>query len=368
MARVLIQNVTKKFDDVIAVKNVSLEVKDKEFLVLVGPSGCGKTTLLRSIAGLEEITEGKIFIGDKLVNDVPPKDRNIAMVFQNYALYPHMNVYDNMAFGLKLRGTKKKDIDERVSSTAEVLGLKDLLKRLPKQLSGGQRQRVALGRAIVRQPAVFLMDEPLSNLDAKLRVQMRAELKKIHNTFNTTVIYVTHDQVEAMTLGERIAVVLNGEVQQVDGPLIVYEKPLNRFVAGFIGSPPMNFIKGTIIKKDNMLKFSGESFEIKVYPLINDLMEGYLGKEVFIGIRPSDVYDEAQAKWLQANERDVITAKVDFRELMGDEIYLYLRAGKVQVIAKVGSYINAVSGESMKVVIDLRKVHFFDANTQKAIV
>ena len=368
MARVLIQNVTKKFDDVIAVKNVSLEIKDKEFLVLVGPSGCGKTTLLRTIAGLEEITEGKIFIGDRLVNDVPPKDRNIAMVFQNYALYPHMNVYDNMAFGLKLRGTKKKDIDERVESTAEVLGLKDLLKRLPKQLSGGQRQRVALGRAIVRQPAVFLMDEPLSNLDAKLRVQMRAELKRIHHTLNTTVIYVTHDQVEAMTLGERIAVVLNGEVQQVDSPLTVYEKPLNRFVAGFIGSPPMNFIKGNITKKNNMLKFVGESFEIKVYPIVKEYMEGYVGKEVTMGIRPSDVYDEAQAKWLQDNEKDIITAKVDFRELMGDEIYLYLRAGKVQITAKVGSYINAVSGESMKVVIDLRKVHFFDSNTQKAII
>ena len=368
MARVLIQNVTKKFDDVIAVKNVSLEIKDKEFLVLVGPSGCGKTTLLRTIAGLEEITEGKIFIGDRIVNDVPPKDRNIAMVFQNYALYPHMNVYDNMAFGLKLRGTKKKEIDERVASTAEVLGLKDYLKRLPKQLSGGQRQRVALGRAIVRQPAVFLMDEPLSNLDAKLRVQMRAELKRIHHTLNTTVIYVTHDQVEAMTLGERIAVVLNGEVQQVDGPLTVYEKPINRFVAGFIGSPPMNFIKGIITKKDNALKFVSESFEIKVYPMVKECLEGYAGKEVTMGIRPSDVYDEAQAKWLQDNEKDVITAKVDFRELMGDEIYLYLRAGKIQITAKVGSYINAVSGESMKVVIDLRKVHFFDSNTQKAIV
>ena len=262
MARVLIQNVTKKFDDVIAVKSVNLEIKDKEFLVLVGPSGCGKTTLLRTIAGLEEVTEGKIYIGDRLVNDVPPKDRNIAMVFQNYALYPHMNVYDNMAFGLKLRGTPKKEIDERVAQTAEILELKQLLKRLPKQLSGGQRQRVALGRAIVRKPAVFLMDEPLSNLDAKLRVQMRAELKKIHDSLQTTIIYVTHDQVEAMTLGERIAVVLNGEVQQADKPLVVYEKPCNRFVAGFIGSPPMNFIKGTISKKGDALRFTSECFEI----------------------------------------------------------------------------------------------------------
>ncbi|MFH1709826.1 MAG: sn-glycerol-3-phosphate ABC transporter ATP-binding protein UgpC [bacterium] len=368
MARVLIQNVTKNFDDVTAVKNVNLEIKDKEFLVLVGPSGCGKTTLLRTIAGLEEITEGNIYIGDRLINDIPPKDRDIAMVFQNYALYPHMNVYDNMAFGLKFRGMRKKEIDERVADAADKLGLKDLLKRLPKQLSGGQRQRVAVGRAIVRQPAVFLMDEPLSNLDAKLRVQMRAELKKIHNSLQTTVVYVTHDQVEAMTLGERIAVVLNGEVQQVDKPLVVYEKPVNRFVAGFIGSPPMNFIKGSVIKKDNILKFASESFEIKIYPLVKELMDRYVGKEVIMGIRPSDVYDEAQAKWLQENEKDIITAKVDFRELMGDEIYLYLKAGKVPIIAKVGSYIPSVSGENIKVVIDLRKIHFFDSTTQKAIV
>lgn len=368
MARVLIQNVTKKFDDVIAIKNVDLEIKDREFLVLVGPSGCGKTTLLRTIAGLEEVTEGKIYIGDRLINDVPPKDRNIAMVFQNYALYPHMNVYDNMAFGLKLRGTKKKEIDERVEYAADILGLKELLKRLPKQLSGGQRQRVAVGRAIVRQPAVFLMDEPLSNLDAKLRVQMRAELKRIHDRLQTTIIYVTHDQVEAMTLGERIAVVLNGEVQQVDNPLVVYEKPCNRFVAGFIGSPPMNFIKGTIVKKDNILKFSGESFEIKVFPQVRDILEKYTGKNVIMGVRPSDIYDEAQSKWLQEQDKDHVTAKVDFRELMGDEIYLYLRAGKVQIIAKVGSYIDANSGDNIKVVIDLRKVHFFDSESQKAIV
>jgi len=368
LARVLIQGVTKKFDDVIAVKNVDLEIKDKEFLVLVGPSGCGKTTLLRTIAGLEEVTEGKIYIGDRLVNDVPPKDRNIAMVFQNYALYPHMNVYDNMAFGLKLRGTPKKEIDERVAQTAEVLELKQLLNRLPKQLSGGQRQRVALGRAIVRKPAVFLMDEPLSNLDAKLRVQMRAELKKIHSSLQTTVIYVTHDQVEAMTLGDRIAVVLNGEVQQADKPLVVYEKPYNRFVAGFIGSPPMNFFKGTISRKGEVLKFVSEHFEIKTYPFVKDILEKYIGKEVIMGIRPSDIYDEAQAKWLQENEKDVVNAKVDFRELMGDEIYLYLKVNRTSLVAKVGSYISANPGDSTKVVIDLRKNHFFDPDTQKAIV
>ena len=368
MARVLIQNVTKKFDDVVAVKNVNLEIKDKEFLVLVGPSGCGKTTLLRTIAGLEEVSEGKIFIGDKLVNDVPPKDRNIAMVFQNYALYPHMNVYDNMAFGLKLRGTPKKEIDERVANAAEILGLKELLKRLPKQLSGGQRQRVAVGRAIVRQPAVFLMDEPLSNLDAKLRVQMRAELKKIHSKLQTTIIYVTHDQVEAMTLGDRIAVVLNGEVQQADHPLKVYEKPLNRFVAGFIGSPPMNFIKGTISKKGDSLKFVSSNFELKVYPAIKDLIQPYINKDIIMGIRPSDIYDEAQAKWMSENEKDAVNAKVDFRELMGDEIYLYLKVDGTQLVAKVGSYISASSGENIKVTVDLRKVHFFETDSQKVIV
>jgi multiple sugar transport system ATP-binding protein len=368
MARVLIENVTKKFDDVVAVKNVSLEIKDKEFLVLVGPSGCGKTTLLRTIAGLEEITEGKIYIGDRLINDVPPKDRDIAMVFQSYALYPHMSVYDNMAFGLKLRRTPKKEIDERVAQAAEILELNKLLNRLPKQLSGGQRQRVALGRAIVRKPSVFLMDEPLSNLDAKLRVQMRAELKKIHKTMQKTIIYVTHDQVEAMTLGDRIAVVLNGEVQQADSPLTVYNTPRNRFVAGFIGSPPMNFIKGKIEKNGEHLKFVAEGLEMKVWKLIEDQLLPYVGKEVTMGVRPSDIYDEAQAKWLQENERDMLSTKVEFRELMGDEIYLYLKAGKSSLTAKVGSYIGAVSGDTIKVTVDLRKLHFFETETQKVIV
>jgi multiple sugar transport system ATP-binding protein len=368
LARVLIENVTKKFDDVIAVKNVSIEIKDKEFLVLVGPSGCGKTTLLRTIAGLEEVTDGKIYIGDRLINDVPPKDRNIAMVFQNYALYPHMNVYDNMAFGLKLRGTKKKEIDERVALAADTLGLKELLNRLPKQLSGGQRQRVALGRAIVRQPAVFLMDEPLSNLDAKLRVQMRAELKKIHSTVQTTVIYVTHDQVEAMTLGDRIAVVLNGEVQQADSPMTVYDKPRNRFVAGFIGSPPMNFVKGMIHKHGEHLQFVSENFEMKIYPLVKEYLLPYIGKEVTLGVRPSDIYDEAQSKWLQDNEKDMLNAKVDFRELMGDEIYLYFKVNRASLTAKVGSYITASAGDNIKVTVDLRKLHFFESETQKVIV
>ena len=242
MARVLLENVTKKFGDVEAVKNVNMEIKEQEFVVLVGPSGCGKTTTLRMVAGLEEITEGKVYIGDRVVNDVPPKDRNIAMVFQNYALYPHMKVYDNMAFGLKLHKIPQKEIKERVGDAASILGLEKLLDRFPKQLSGGQRQRVAVGRAIVRRPEVFLMDEPLSNLDAKLRVEMRASLQKLHQSLKATVIYVTHDQVEAMTLGQRVAVILNGELQQFENPLSVYGKPGNRFVAGFIGSPQMNFV------------------------------------------------------------------------------------------------------------------------------
>lgn len=368
MARVLIENVTKKFDDVVAVKNVTLEIKDKEFLVLVGPSGCGKTTLLRTVAGLEEVTGGKIYIGDRLVNDVPPKDRDIAMVFQNYALYPHMTVYENMSFGLKIRGHSKSEINKRVDEAAEILGLKELLERMPKQLSGGQRQRVAVGRAIVRQPSVFLMDEPLSNLDAKLRVQMRAELKKIHDKLMATIIYVTHDQVEAMTLGERIAVVLNGEVQQVDAPLTVYEKPSNRFVAGFIGTPPMNFIKGKIVKKGEELKFVCEGFEFKIYSQIKNLVGGYVDKDIIVGIRPADIYDEAQATWLKENERAEISAVVDFRELMGDEIYLYLKVNKIPIISKVGPYITATSRAKIKVVVDLRKVHFFDPETQQSIV
>jgi len=287
LARVLLENITKRFDDVVAVENVNLEIKDQEFMVLVGPSGCGKTTTLRMIAGLEEITEGTIHIGDRLINDVPPKDRNIAMVFQNYALYPHMKVYDNMAFGLKLRKLAKKEINDRVKEAADVLGLTKYLDRYPKQLSGGQKQRVAVGRAIVRRPQVFLMDEPLSNLDAKLRVQMRAELQRLHKTLKATVIYVTHDQVEAMTLGQRVAVILNGQLQQVEGPLTVYGQPSNRFVAGFIGSPPMNFINGTVGKSGDLYTFSCHDFNIDVPKEVDHLLEEYVGKEVVLVFVPS---------------------------------------------------------------------------------
>ena len=366
MARVLLENITKKFDDVVAVKDVNLEIQDQEFVVLVGPSGCGKTTTLRMIAGLEEITEGKIHIGGRLINDVPPKDRNIAMVFQNYALYPHMKVYDNMAFGLKLRGLPKKEIEERVKESAEILGLSNLLDRYPKQLSGGQRQRVAVGRAIVRRPEVFLMDEPLSNLDAKLRVQMRAELQRIHRTLKATVVYVTHDQVEAMTLGQRIAVILNGELQQVESPLTVYEKPSNRFVAGFIGSPPMNFVKGTIGKKGETYTFECESFKLDVPADVDHMLESYVGKEVTFGIRPEDIWDVSSSDWIK--EKMILDSVVDFREIIGSETYLYVHVGKTSLITRVGGLVDVNTGSKFQIAIRLSRVHFFDPVTQKAII
>ena len=366
MVRVLLENVTKRFDEVIAVKDVSFEIKDQEFVVMVGPSGCGKTTTLRMIAGLEEISEGKIYIGDQVINDVPPKDRNIAMVFQNYALYPHMKVYDNMAFGLKLRGETSKTIKERVREAGDILGLEKLLDRYPKQLSGGQRQRVALGRAIVRNPAVFLMDEPLSNLDAKLRVQMRAELQKIHRRLKATMVYVTHDQVEAMTLGQRIAVILNGELQQYDAPLSVYGKPLSRFVAGFIGSPPMNFLKGIVGKKGDLYSFSAESFKLDIPKDVDHLLEEYIGKEVVLGIRPEDIWDVPSSAWIE--EKFMIETKVDFRELMGSETYVYVKIGTVALVARVGAFADPKPGTNFGLVINLRKIHIFDPESQKAII
>lgn len=366
MARVYLENVTKKYDDVVAVNSVTFEIKDKEFVVLVGPSGCGKTTTLRMIAGLEEVSAGKIYIGEKQVNDIPPKDRDIAMVFQSYALYPHMSVYENMAFGLKLRRIRKKEIQQRVDEAAEILGLTTLLDRLPKQLSGGQKQRVALGRAIVRQPAVFLMDEPLSNLDAKLRVQMRAELKRIQEKLQATVIYVTHDQIEAMTLGERIAVILNGEVQQLDAPLEIYNHPANRFVSGFIGSPPMNFIKGHIVKKNGNFNFESEDLAIPLLAAINDLVSPYVDREVTFGIRPQDIYEERRAKSLEQSH--MLKMRVEFRELMGSETYLYMKCGATPLVARVDAISNIKSGSSYNAVLNLQKIHIFEANTQKAIV
>src|SRR5438874_767743 len=289
MARVLLHNLNKMFDGVHAVKDVNLDIHDKEFVVLVGPSGCGKTTTLRMVAGLETITSGDVLIGDKVVNELAPMDRDIAMVFQNYALYPHMSVYDNMAFGLKMRKFAKPDIAKRVQDAAEILGIQGLLARKPRQLSGGQRQRVALGRAIVRHPQVFLFDEPLSNLDAKLRVQMRVELKKLHLRLGTTVIYVTHDQVEAMTLGDRVVVMKDGWVQQVGEPLELYNNPTNRFVAGFLGSPAMNFVNVTVAEDNGALWVTNPGFRLKLPDLCAGKLRGYVGGELCLGIRPEDL-------------------------------------------------------------------------------
>ncbi len=372
MAKVTLNNITKKFDDVVAVKDADLEVVDKEFLVLVGPSGCGKSTTLRMVAGLEEITEGTIEIGDQVVNDVPPKDRDIAMVFQNYALYPHMNVYDNMAFGLKLRKFPKDEIERRVQEAAEILGIENLLERKPKQLSGGQRQRVALGRAIVREPKVFLMDEPLSNLDAKLRVQMRAELSKLHDRLQTTVIYVTHDQTEAMTMGDRIVVLNDGYIQQVDDPLSLYNYPVNMFVAGFIGSPAMNFLDAKMIQEGDGIFLEGEgAFKLKIsdgmieeYPAIKD----YAGEDVVLGIRPEDFSDTSLKQDYEVTEDNTFDAEVEVVEPMGSEIYLYLATGEHNMIARVEAESTAKVGDTIRLGVDQSKIRLFDVETEEALI
>lgn len=376
MARVLLDGVTKRFGNVIAVNDIDLEVKDREFVVLVGPSGCGKTTTLRMIAGLEEITKGTISIGDTVVNDIPPKDRDIAMVFQNYALYPHMDVYNNMAFGLKLRKFPKSEIDRRVKEAARMLGIENLLDRRPKQLSGGQRQRVAVGRAIVREPKVFLMDEPLSNLDAKLRVQMRAELSKLHQSLQATIIYVTHDQTEAMTMGDRIVVMRDGFIQQVASPLVIYNHPNNVFVGGFIGSPPMNFMNMILTREDG--RYYVETIEGRVKLEIPperveyfDNLDAYVEKEVIFGIRPEDIEDFNVVKQTLGEEaaKNSFTANVDVIEPMGAETYLYLSLDEEipQIIARVDAQTDAVSGEQHKVVIDMSKCQLFDKDTEKTL-
>ncbi|USS41272.1 ABC transporter ATP-binding protein [Thermococcus aggregans] len=371
MAGVRLVGVWKQFGEFVAVRDMNLEVKDGEFMVLLGPSGCGKTTTLRMIAGLEEPTKGQIYIGDKLVADpekgvfVPPKDRDIAMVFQSYALYPHMTVYDNIAFPLKLRKVPKQEIDKRVREVAELLGLSELLNRKPRELSGGQRPRVALGRAIVRKPQVFLMDEPLSNLDAKLRVRMRAELKKLQRQLGVTTIYVTHDQVEAMTMGDRIAVMNAGVLQQVGTPEEVYDKPANMFVAGFIGSPPMNFIDATITE-DGFVDF-GE-FRLKLLPDQFEVLEekGYVGKEVVFGIRPEDLYDAMFAQ-VKIPGENMVRAMVDIIENLGNEKIVHLRVGKVTFLGAFRSESKVVEGQEVDVVFDMRKIHIFDKNTKKAV-
>ncbi len=366
MARVQLAGVTKKFGSVTAVNDVTLEVPDKQFTVLVGPSGCGKTTALRLIAGLEEATAGDIFIGERRVNDVPPKDRDIAMVFQNYALYPHMTVYDNMAFGLRLRKYPQAEIDRRVKETAEMLGIEKLLDRKPKQLSGGQRQRVALGRAIVREPQVFLMDEPLSNLDAKLRVQTRAEIKKLHARLRTTTIYVTHDQVEAMTMGDRIVVMKDGLVQQVDTPLNLYEKPANLFVAGFIGSPAMNFVEAALADSAGKVFVDAESFRLEVPPDLASPARPWVGRRVIFGIRPEDIADRALTNGSQPAW--TIKAAVDVHEPLGSDVILYLTAGSQTLVARVDARTEAKMGQSIEVVFNMRKMHLFNPETQEAIL
>ncbi|MDR7555619.1 MAG: sn-glycerol-3-phosphate ABC transporter ATP-binding protein UgpC [Armatimonadota bacterium] len=366
MARVFLEGVTKKFGNVTAVNNVTLEIPDKQFTVLVGPSGCGKTTALRLIAGLEEATAGNIYIGDRLVNDVAPKDRDIAMVFQNYALYPHMSVYDNMAFGLRLRRYPRAEIDRRVKEAAALLGIEQLLDRKPKQLSGGQRQRVALGRAIVREPQVFLMDEPLSNLDAKLRVQTRAEIKKLQARLQTTTVYVTHDQVEAMTMGDVIVVMRDGVIQQVDSPLNLYEKPANMFVAGFIGSPAMNFIPARLVARDGATVLDADAFAMEVPPDIAALARDWVGREVIFGIRPEDIQDRAFAR--DAHPGWVLKATVDVHEPLGSDVILYLSVGPHSIVARVDAHSEAKMGQATEVVFNMRKLHLFDPQTHQAII
>jgi len=367
MARVILKNVSKIFEkNVTAVANVNLTVEDKEFVVLVGPSGCGKSTTLRLIAGLEELTTGEIYIDDRLVNDIPPKDRDIAMVFQNYALYPHMTVYDNMAFGLKLRKFSKQEIETRVREAAEILGIEGLLSRKPKALSGGERQRVAVGRAIVRKPKVFLLDEPLSNLDAKLRVQMRAELSKLHDRLQATIIYVTHDQVEAMTMGERIVVMKDGIIQQIADPLSLYEYPKNRFVAGFIGSPAMNFFQGRLTKRNAGFFFEERSFAVRLPPRLESYLISYLEREIVMGVRPEHFL--LPGKVSSIAETAPVKAKVEVVEPMGNEIYVYLATEKTSFVAKIEVQAKPRVGQEMELYFALDRVHFFDSQTDETII
>jgi multiple sugar transport system ATP-binding protein len=367
MSQVSLQNVSKVFPgNVWAIRDISLGIESKEFVVLVGPSGCGKSTTLRIIAGLEEATHGNVYIGAQKVNDVPPKDRNIAMVFQNYALYPHMTVYENMAFALKLRKYPKAEIQARVKEAANILGIEKLLARRPRELSGGQRQRVAVGRAIVRKPLVFLFDEPLSNLDAKMRVQMRTELKKLHIRLQTTMIYVTHDQTEAMTMGDKIVIMKDGIIQQIADPIGLYDRPVNKFVAGFIGSPPMNFVKGVIIGREGKFYFNEGKFQVKIVDSMIPKLMAYLNKEIIFGIRPEDIYDKLFVSY--ASVDNMIKANCEVIEPMGSEVYLHLNTGKSPLIAKVGGHNRPAINQDMDLVFDMAKVHFFDKETDNTIV
>ena len=369
MASLSLKNVCKVYPNgFVAVKDFNLDVADKEFIIFVGPSGCGKSTTLRMIAGLEEISSGELWIGDKLVNDVEPKDRDIAMVFQNYALYPHMTVYDNMSFGLKLRKVPKPEINKLVHEAAKILGIEQLLDRKPKALSGGQRQRVAMGRAIVRNPKVFLMDEPLSNLDAKLRVQMRIEIQKIHQRLETTIIYVTHDQTEAMTLGTRIVVLKDGIIQQVDTPQNLYDKPCNVFVAGFMGSPQMNLINAKVVQsgEDVILMFGGNTVKLPEGKAQKLIEAGYVDTTVIMGIRPEDLNDSEVI--INANPDCVIEATIRVYELLGAEVYLYFDIDEVNCTARVNPRTTARPGDTIKLGIDMTKLHIFDKDTEQVIL
>lgn len=365
MASVTYKNITKKFGDVTAVNNLDIVVEDKEFLVLVGPSGCGKTTALRLLAGLEEATEGDIFIGDINVTDTAPKDRDIAMVFQSYALYPHMTVFDNLAFGLKLRKTPKKEIKDRVEKAAEILGIEELLERKPKQLSGGQRQRVAVGRAIVREPNVFLLDEPLSNLDAKLRVQTRAEISKLHKQLQTTFIYVTHDQTEAMTMATRIAVMNFGVLQQLDTPQNLYNNPKNLFVAGFIGSPSMNFFDGKLEEANGKLSFICSTLSIEIPANKKEKYQEHIGKDVIFGIRPENIVNPefAPPGILPAE----VSGNVEVTEMMGNEILVFLNDGDYDFVARVDPRSNYELDSKAKLVFNMNNFHLFDKETEQAL-
>lgn len=365
MASVTYKNIYKRYGDVTVITDLNLEIEDKEFIVFVGPSGCGKSTVLRMLAGLEEISEGEILIGDRVVNDVPPKDRDIAMVFQSYALYPHMSVYDNMAFGLKLRKTPKAEIDRRVKEAADILGLGNLLDRKPKALSGGQRQRVAVGRAIVREPAVFLMDEPLSNLDAKLRVSARAEITKLHKRLGTTFIYVTHDQVEAMTMGDRIAVLADGILQQIDSPRNLYNYPNNIFVAGFIGSPSMNFFNGTLVQEEGKLFVDTGDFRVEVPAERQGPYLAHAGKEIIFGMRPENIHVPQYAP------PGIVAAPIEITievvELLGHELNLFATTGKNSLVATVDTRLDANIGDKLGLVMNMGEMHMFDKNTEQAI-
>jgi multiple sugar transport system ATP-binding protein len=367
VANVILKNLVKRFNSVTAVDNLSLEVHDREFAVLVGSSGCGKTTALRMIAGLEPITSGEIFIGDTLVNDMDPKDRDIAMVFQNYALYPHMNVRDNMGFGLKIRKFSKEEIDARVQEAADILGIHDLLERKPKELSGGQRQRVALGRAIVRKPKVFLFDEPLSNLDAKLRVAMRAEISKLHRRLGATIIYVTHDQVEAMTMADRIFIMHKGALQQTGVPMEVYSKPANRFVAGFIGSPAMNFIEATLVREADAWFIDAGEFKVRAPAAFNARLESHAGRPVVFGVRPEDIaaHDPAAG----ARDGNTLTARTDVVQTLGAEIFVYLTCGAHSLVALMEAPEQTLAeGQTLEVDLKMVKTHVFDKETSQTIV